>query len=165
MSAVARSTVSGWPISLFHEARGATVGPSASISWAARSLVVVLPADPVMPAISRLGSRSTTARASRPSATVTSGTISAGAPHGRLASTAVAPAATAWAAKSCPSARLPGSAANSAPGAAARESMVTGPVTTAAGSATWSSRAPVMPAMSRSESGITRPPACPAGLA
>ena len=98
--------------------------------------MVVLPADPVIPAIVRPGRRRTTAAARSPSAAWTSLTISAGTPTGRLASTAVAPAAAAAAAKSWPSARVPGSAANSAPGRASRESITTGPGTMAPASGT-----------------------------
>ena len=50
---------------------------------------------------------------------------------------------------------LPGSAANSAPGPAARESMTT-VSTIAAGSVTRCGRAPVISATAASESGITR---------
>ena len=46
----ARSTVSGCPSSLLNEP-GATVGPSRSVTWASRSFVVVLPDEPVIPAI------------------------------------------------------------------------------------------------------------------
>ena len=59
--------------------------------------------------------------------------------------TAAAPAATAAAAKSCPSARSPATAANRAPGPARRESITTSPVTTAAGSPCG--RPPVIPAI------------------
>ena len=156
--ASARSTVSGWPISLLKEFCGATVGPSVAISCAARSLVVVLPADPVMPAITSPGRRSTTALARRPSAAGTSSAMSAGVPVGRVPSVTTAPAAAAAAAKSCPSARSPASAANSAPGATWRESITTGPVTRAAWSGTRSVIAPVMLAISSIESGITRRP-------
>ena len=152
----ARSTVSGCPSSLLNEPGGATVGPSRSATWASRSLVVVLPDEPVIAAIVSWGRRSTTARASGASAACTSGTTSAGTPAGRLVSAATAPADTAAAAKSCPSARSPGSAANSAPGPASRESMTTGPVTRACGSGAWSSVAPVMPAIRISVIGITR---------
>ncbi len=98
--------------------------------------MVVLPAEPVMPAIIRSGSRSTSAQASLASAAGTSATIRAGTPTGLVARTTVAPAAIACAAKSCPSARSPGSAANRPPGETWRESMTAGPVTTIAGSAT-----------------------------
>ncbi len=74
------------------------------MSWAARSLVVVFPTDPVTAAIVSPAARSTQARARAASAAATSETISAGTPGGREASTAAAPAATAWDAKSCPSA-------------------------------------------------------------
>ena len=56
----------------------------------------------------------------------------AGAPTGRAASTATAPAASAAAAKSWPSERAPGNARNSPPGPTLRESNSTVPVTRAA---------------------------------
>ena len=59
---------------------------------------MVFPADPVIAAIVSPGLRATTAAASAASAAGTSGTISAGTPAGRVASTAMAPAATAGAA-------------------------------------------------------------------
>ena len=49
----ARSTVSGRPISLLNERTGAIVGPTLPHSWASRSLVVVLPTEPVMPTTRR----------------------------------------------------------------------------------------------------------------
>src|ERR1700728_2925470 len=70
----ARSTVSGSPISLLSEPSGAIVGPMRSTTWAVRSLVEVLPDEPVMPTTVAPGSRSRTARASRPRATVTAAT-------------------------------------------------------------------------------------------
>ena len=132
----ARSTVSGRPSSLLNEPTGAIVGPSRSTTWAVRSLVEVLPDDPVIPMTVADGSRRSTSRASAPRATVTSAVTITGTSWtsgiGRWESTATAPALTAAAAKSRPSTRSPGSAANSAPGAASRESITTGPVTTAA---------------------------------
>ena len=47
-------------------------------------VVVVLPDDPVMPTTVRAGNRSTTARASRPSASRVSGTTIVGADVGRV---------------------------------------------------------------------------------
>ena len=99
-----------------------------------RSLVEVLPAEPVTAddghvrqpvqhAAGRGGPAPSGRRGRRRRAPST----------GRCASTAAAPAASAAAAKSCPSARSPCNAANSAPGAAWRESMTTGPSTTASG--------------------------------
>jgi hypothetical protein len=63
----ARRTVHGWPSSLLKEPGGATVGPIGSSTWAIRSLVEVLPDDPVTPmTVSPVFvSRSTASRASR----------------------------------------------------------------------------------------------------
>ncbi len=64
-----RVAVSGTPISLLKEPTGATVGPASASTWASRSLVLVLPDDPVMPMVTRPpGSASATravARAAR----------------------------------------------------------------------------------------------------
>ena len=155
--ASARSTVSGWPNSLLNEPAGAIVGPSRSTSWAARSLVEVLPDDPVMPAIRTAGSASTTDLASAASAAGTSATSTEGTGTGRVASTAVAPAATATAAKSCPSDRSPATAANSPPGPARRESITTSPLTTASGSP-WQTCPPAICAIRASDRGITGSP-------
>src|ERR1700691_6809380 len=100
VAASARSTVSGRPNSLLYDPAGAIVGPSLSISWAAMSLVVVLPEDPVMPAIRAAGSESTTNLASAASAAGTAATRSDGAGTGRGRSAATAPAAAAAAHKS-----------------------------------------------------------------
>ena len=129
----------------------ATVGPSRPTSCAARSLVVVFPTDPVMPAMDSPGSASVTARASLARAAGTSGVSSAGTPAGRLASTATAPAATAAAAKSCPSTCWPGSAANSVPGIQALRESITTESATAPESATRSGVAPVGRGESASE--------------
>src|SRR5271165_3398712 len=88
----ARSTVSGWPNSLLNDPAVAIVGPRRSTSWAARSLVVVLPDEPVMPAITAAGSASTTNLASAARAAGTSPTMTDGTGTGRVASTATAPA-------------------------------------------------------------------------
>jgi hypothetical protein len=157
----ARSTVSGNPNSLFQEPSGEMVGPSRSTSWAVRSLVEVLPAEPVRPATVTAGSRAITSWASLARAVGTSSTSSPGTPAGRVPSIAVAPASRAAAAKSCPSTCSPSTAANSPPAPARRESMTTGPVTTTAGSAPPSSRASVFRAISPSESGITGLPSRP----
>src|SRR5262249_58347218 len=98
VSAVARSTVYGWPRSLLNDPGGATVGPSRDSTWASRSLVEVLPEEPVTPTTVSSGSRASTPRARSASAASTSGTTTAGTPTGRAASTATAPAATAAAA-------------------------------------------------------------------
>ena len=63
----ARSTVSGTPSSLLSDPSGAIVAPRRSASWPVRSLVEVLPDDPVIPATVRPCSpvsRPATARAS-----------------------------------------------------------------------------------------------------
>ena len=151
----ARSTVSGWPNSLLNDPAGAIVGPRRSTSWAATSLVVVLPDEPVMPAIAAAGSAAITNLASAARAAGTSVTRTDGTGTGRVASTATAPAATAAGAKSCPSARSPATAANRPPGPARRESITTSPVTTAAGSPC--SSPPVISAIWARVSGITGP--------
>src|SRR5690625_1550263 len=114
---------------------------------AMRSLVVVLPEEPVTPTIwvarpcpCRVSpSSSATYRARRPNAATTSSsppsTSRGGASTGRETRTAAAPESIAWAAKSCPSTRSPFSATNKAPGAACLESMTTGPSTTVSGHA------------------------------
>ena len=45
----ASSTVSGRPMSLLYDPGGLTVGPAAASTWPSRSLVEVLPEEPVMP--------------------------------------------------------------------------------------------------------------------
>ena len=75
---------------------------------------------------------------------------------GRVASTATAPAETAAAAKSCPSARSPATAANRLPAPARRESITTSPATTAAGSP-WPCPE-VISAIWATVRGITGPP-------
>ena len=132
-----RSAVSGTPSSLLYDPVAATVSPSGASSAAIRSLVLVLPDDPVTATTRRPDavSRSVTARASRASPASTSSTSTDGQPTGRATSAATAPAAAAETAKSCPSTRSPGSAANREPGPACRESATTGPDTTARGDA------------------------------
>lgn len=96
---MACNAVYGWPNSLLNEPGGATVGPSRTVSWAIRSLVVVLPDEPVSPITVSPGSRSTTARASQPIASSASATSTIGTPGtSRVPSTATAPASTARAA-------------------------------------------------------------------
>src|SRR5690606_9600252 len=121
----ARNAVQGWPNSLLNDPGGATVGPSGSSNCAIRSLVDVLPEEPVTPTTVRpvSDSRVTTCRASAANAASTAapdpsvsparatdlswawpggngGTITAGASTSRAANTPAAPAATAEAAKS-----------------------------------------------------------------
>jgi len=96
---------------------------------ASSSLAVVLPAEPDNAATTarvRLRQK----RASSPMAVSTSSTtstavFSASSGNSREASTAAAPCSTAAAAKSCPSARLPGRQQKSDPAATARLSAVT----------------------------------------
>src|ERR687893_336787 len=92
---VTRSTVRGRPTSLLKEPAGTTVSPSGSRSWPSRSLVVVLPTEPVT-ATTRSSpaarTRARTEHASSPSAVWTSSTTTHGRPSsGRAASTSVAP--------------------------------------------------------------------------
>ena len=96
---MACNAVYGCPSSLLNEPGGATVGPSRTAIWAIRSLVVVLPDEPVSPITVSAGSRSTTVRASRPIASSVSPTSTIGTPGtSRVPSTATAPASTAPAA-------------------------------------------------------------------
>ena len=123
-----RLTVSGTPSSLLRLPAGATVGPAVSSTWLSRSLVEVLPCEPVMPTTRSppAVARSTRCRANRPSATSGSATTRHRASGtGRRVSAAAAPAAYAVGTKSWPSARAPGSATNSAPGVMVRLSAVT----------------------------------------
>lgn len=119
----ARKAVHGWPSSLLNEPGGATTGPSSASTAASRSLVEVLPEEPVTPTTVKppaATNRSTLARASFASADSTAApepsvspattaefagnvpglgaTTIAGTPTGRAASTATAPASTAAAA-------------------------------------------------------------------
>ena len=64
MSGVTRKTVSGTPTSELSDPTGATVGAAEDSTLARRSLVEVLPEEPVMPMTVRSAWRSTTARAS-----------------------------------------------------------------------------------------------------
>ncbi len=162
----ARSTVSGTPISVLKEPMGATVSPEVSSSWASRSFVLVLPCEPVMPTTAVPVSSPATWRASAPSATTVSGTTTPGRPSGRSDSTAAAPARTAAAAKSWPSACTPGTATNNPPGSATRESTKAGavtrvsPVPVASPSTTWAISAVVISIIRRSPR-RRRCPGCP----
>ena len=73
MDSVARNTVHGWPSSLLNEPGGATTSPSGASTAASRSLVEVLPDEPVMPTMVSPPSTSSaaTAAASRASAAST----------------------------------------------------------------------------------------------
>ena len=90
-----RHAVSGTPSSLLRLPTGATVGPAVSSTWASRSLVEVLPWEPVMPTTRRPPStaRSTSRRATRPRAITGSATGRQGAGGtSRAVSAATAPA-------------------------------------------------------------------------
>ncbi len=53
VSALARNAVHGWPSSLLNEPGGATVAPAGASTCAMRSLVEVLPEEPVTPTTAR----------------------------------------------------------------------------------------------------------------
>ncbi len=82
VSSVALRAVSGSPISLLSEPGVHTVGALCWSTWAMRSLVLVLPAEPVR-ATTVAPSRRTTWRARAPRAACTSSTTIAGTPTGR----------------------------------------------------------------------------------
>src|SRR5690606_29891724 len=154
VSSVAVSAVSGSPISLLSEPGVKTVGAFCRSTWAMRSLVLVLPAEPVR-ATRVAPSRRTTCRARAPRAAWTSSTTIAGTPTGREASTAAAPASTTAAAKSWPSTRSPTKATKRLPGPASRESRTTGPVTRTDGSGMSCVCPPTTSAISARERAIT----------
>ena len=84
MSSSARSTVSGRPISLLCDPAGATVAPTATSTWAMRSLVDVLPEDPVTPTTVQVRQPvERPLRARRPRAAWGSGDHDAAAPAAR----------------------------------------------------------------------------------
>ncbi len=125
-----RHAVSGAPISLLNEPGGATVGPAAPSTWAMRSLVEVLPEEPVTPTTTSPRSPARRPRRRGPGATgrprCRPRRPAAGRrpPRGRRARRP-APAAAAFATKSWPSTRSPASATNTEPGVTWRESMTT----------------------------------------
>ena len=142
-NAVSRSTaqaVRGTPISLLNEPIGDTVGPSSSSTWARRSLVLVLPEDPVrsMAIMPRDRSWETTEAASLASPCWGSGTMTCGRSASVTCSarTAAAPERAAASAKSCPSTRWPRKATKRLPGHAFRLSMTTSGPTSRLGSPT-----------------------------
>ena len=142
-----RARVRGRPTSLLYDAGLATVSRRVARTAASRSLVVVLPLDPVT-ATTVAAERSRTAvpraaRAARGSATSTRGPAKTVPSWARVAA---APARAAASANRLPSVRLPGRATNRSPAATWRESTWT-PVTTASGSAS-ASRPPVTSATS-----------------
>src|SRR5215208_1789615 len=157
-----RVRVRGRPTSLLNDAWLATTRRVVPRTAASRSLVVVLPLEPVT-ATTAAADRSLTAvpraaRAASGSGTSTRGPAKTVPSWARVAA---APASAAAAANRLPSVRLPGRATNSSPAATLRESTWT-PCTTASGSAS-TSRPPVTSAISFKVSGITRQP--PATLA
>ncbi len=133
----ARSTVSGRPSSLLNDPWVATVGAAAPSTAPRRSLVEVLPCEPVTAATVRPGRAARTWRARRPRATWTSSTTTAGTPTGRPARTAAAPPATADAANRWASRCSPTKAANSPPGSGALLSRNAGPVTVTGSGSSW----------------------------
>ena len=137
VDALTLSAVSGRPTSLLNDPTGATVPPSSLSSAWSRSLVVVLPTEPVMPTMAK-GSASARRRsmlclASRPSAaTVSLTTIwGSGASTSWSTSAHAAPCAATSGRKSCPSTLSPVIATNTDPPRAWRESL-TAEVATAA---------------------------------
>ncbi len=97
MAASARSMVSGTPSSLLSEPIVAIVGAALESTAASRSLVLVLPWEPVSPTtVSPSRSRATTWAASACSAAWASSTTTVGSGVGREPSTATAPARPAW---------------------------------------------------------------------
>ena len=100
MVGVIRVTVSGTPTSELSEPVLATVSPWRASTEASRSLVLVLPEDPVTPMTVRSGLRSSRARASAANASCTSGTTTQGrSSSGRVVSAATAPRSRAEPAK------------------------------------------------------------------
>ena len=181
VSDVARSTVHGWPSSLLNDPGGATTSPRGASTAAIRSLVDVLPDEPVMPTIvsppatssaaTNDASRASPASTAAPDPSVSCSrtlatesvlrglTTIAGTPTGRAATTATAPACTAALAWSCPSARAPGSARNRPPGVILRESNSTVPVTcsrAASAAETSASSPPTISAIWATVKSITR---------
>ena len=169
VDSTARSAVYGWPSSLLNDSGGAITRSSpkpARSTEAIRSLVEVLPLEPVNPITvrPRCTSASTLCRASADSAASTpsaSPTCSTGTERpgsARDPSTATAPAATAAPAKSWPSTRSPGSATNIAPGRSRRVSNST-PVTSTS-APTAGTATPITAAISPTVIAIMRwPPA------
>ena len=136
--------------------------PSASRTALSRWVVVVLPLVPVTPttASRRDGCRwraaAARAMAARLSATTTWGTVDA-ASTGRSHSRATAPAATAWGAKSWPSAIRPRTQQNSDPGRTSRDVAVMAvDVGAAAGSPRSSTTSTSPSTWSSRTSGVTR---------
>ncbi len=96
-----RQTVSGTPTSELYDPTGATVGPAVASTVPRRSLVLVLPDDPVMPTTAMPGSRRTTSRARAAKASWVSATTTHGTPStGRVTRAATEPRSTAAGTKS-----------------------------------------------------------------
>jgi hypothetical protein len=92
VSGVTRQTVSGTPTSLLSEPTGATVGAADARTLASRSLVLVLPEEPVMPMTvsSPCAAMTPRARAAKPSCT-SSTTTQGSSSTLRVVSAATAP--------------------------------------------------------------------------
>ena len=138
--------VKGTPTSVLKDPTAATVRPAELSTCARRSLVLVFPLDPVMAMTLHFSLCSRTQCASAPRASTGSPTTMQGASSGRLANTAVAPLATALAAKSCPSTFAPRIATNIDPGPTCRESVATS--LTSADASTWCAVPPTISAIS-----------------
>ncbi len=131
--------------------------PAASSTAASRWVTVVLPFVPVTPTTARLAEGSPkNAAASGAIATRVSSTITwaTSRPSDRSTSSAVAPLATAAAAKSCPSTRSPRRQQNSVPGPTRRESWVIAAGATACSPRRPMTRRPCAPASATSASSV-----------
>jgi hypothetical protein len=129
------SAVSGIPSSLLKDPWVATVGADDASTAASRSLVEVLPCEPVTASTVRspaLRTVATTCAESRPRASWGSSTTTVGSAVAREPSTATAPLAAACGVCSCPSVCSPTKATNRLPGPAARPSPTTRPPTISA---------------------------------
>jgi hypothetical protein len=125
-SGVVRSTASSRPPTTEATVPSSPVGvPALASRWRTSQAVVVLPLVPVIPTTARRAVGSPWKRAAagaiaaRTERTRTSGTPR---PRGRSTTSADAPAWTAAGAKSCPSARKPGTQKKSVPATTSRES-------------------------------------------
>ena len=143
VSGSAESSVLGTPSSLFWLPAVATTECAAASTSRTRFFVVVLPVEPVS-AITRPCRWERHSRARSVTAPAVSGTSMTAAPNSRasartssatgcMTSAPSAPAESAAATKSCPSARSPGSATYRSPAHTSRESQVM-PVSSARGS-------------------------------
>lgn len=134
VAASARSMVSGTPSSLLSEPSVAVVGAASESTAASRSLVPVLPWEPVSPTtVSPSRSRATTWAASACTAAWTSSPTTVGSAVGLEPSAATAPLRPAWPAWSWPSVCSPAKARKRPPGSASRPSSTAGAVTVTVG--------------------------------